>query len=269
MIKFYCSGKEFLAENKEILEEYPLETVFFEVNAKAIEHANLNDFLVRLQVGGKYLIAVHNSHYPMVISGDSSLCAELAREVYGRKLTFDKILGCLDTCEAFLAEYGKFVVCTHEINHAMDIMRCDRVLTDNVDGVERPSDNDIDELARLIADFTAEALGDSADVEKVKKYVAERLKMFVVIRCCGKIVSLASLKRETDKLACIADVYTLPSYRLKGLSCKAVTYLTKEIIASGRLAYLFVDKNNPVSNHLYTKIGYTYAVPQFEIKITR
>ena len=126
MIKFYCSGKEFLAENKEILEEYPLETVFFEVNAKAIEHANLNDFLVRLQVGGKCLIAVHNSHYPMVIFGDSSLCAELAREVYGRKLTFDKILGCLDTCEAFLAAYGKFVVCTHEINHAMDIMQIGR-----------------------------------------------------------------------------------------------------------------------------------------------
>ena len=70
MIKFYCSGKEFLAENKEILEEYPLETVFFKVNAKAIEHTDPNDFLVRLEADGKFLLAVHQSHYPMVIFGD-------------------------------------------------------------------------------------------------------------------------------------------------------------------------------------------------------
>lgn len=269
MIKFYCSGKEFLAENKEILKKYPLETVFFEVNAKAIEHTDPNDFLVRLEADGKFLLAVHQSHYPMVIFGDSSFCAELAREANERKLTFDKILGCIDTCEAFLAEYGKLVVCRHEINHAMDIMRCDRVLTDNVDGVEQPSDNDIDELARLIVDFTSEALCDVADVDKVKKDVAARLNSFAVIRRDGKIVSLASIKRETDKLACIADVYTLPEYRSVGLACKTVTYLTESITKSGKLAYLFVDKTNPVSNHLYAKIGYTYAVPQYEIKITR
>lgn len=267
MIKFYDSGSGFLAENKSILDAYPLETVFFEVNAKIIKQSNLNDFLVRLDDGDKFLIAVHNADYPMVIFGDLSLCAHFAREAFSRKLIFGRVLGALDTCRAFLDEYGRLAGSSYEINHSMDIMRCDRVLTADVDGVEIPSDKDVDEITELIVGFYAEALGDEADAERVKKDVADRLNSFAVVRLDGKIASLASTKRETDKLACIADVYTSPQYRNRGLSCKTVTYLTQRILCSGKLAYLFVDKKNPVSNHLYTKIGYTYAVPQYEIKI--
>ena len=269
MIKFYDSGSGFLAENKSILDDYPLETVFFEVNAKIIKQSNLNDFLVRLDGGSRFLIAVHNADYPMVIFGDNSLCAEFAKIAAERKLTFSKVLGASDTCEAFLSEYEKSVNCTHEINHAMDMMRCDRAAAADVDGVEIPSDKDVDEITELIIGFYAEALGDEADAERVKKDVADRLNSFAVVRLDGKIASLASTKRETDKLACIADVYTSPQYRNRGLSCKTVTYLTQRILGSGKLAYLFVDKKNPVSNHLYTKIGYTYAVPQYEIKLIK
>lgn len=267
MINFYNCGSDFLAENKSILDEYPLETVFFEVNAELITEANANNFLVKIFDGSAFLIAVHNADYPMVIFGDKSLCTQFARQAFKRKLTFNKVLGALETCEAFLCEYERLVNCTHEINHAMDIMHCDNVLTSNVDGVEVPSAKDIGEIAELIVSFTAEALGDDADVDNVRQSIVRRLSDLAVIRQDGKIVSLASVKRKTDNLACIADVYTLPQYRNKGLSCKTVTYLTKQIVTSGKLAYLFVEKSNPVSNHLYQKIGYTYAVPQYEIKL--
>lgn len=269
MTKFYKCGEEFLAENRDILDAYLLETVFFECNANCIHEADENNFLVKIFDGDTYLIAVHNSQYPMVIFGDKSLCAEFARQAYEHKLTFDKVIGALDTCEMFLAEYGKLVKCTHQVNHSMDIMRCGKTLTSDVDGVEKPSDNDVNEIAELIVSFTVEALGDSADVDVVKQDVINRLTDFAVIRRNGLIVSVASVKRKTDKLACIADVYTLPQFRNQGLSCKIVTYLTLRITDDGKLAYLFVDKTNPISNHLYTKIGYAYAVPQYEIKLIK
>lgn len=268
MYKIYKSGQEFLAENGDILAKYPLETVFFEVNAKLIAETDNNDFLVKLQEGGKFLIAVHHADYPMVIFGDKGLCAEFAKIAAKIKLVFPKVLGALDTCEAFLNEYEKLVNCSHEINHAMDIMRCDKVLTNNVDGVEIPTDSDVDELSHLTVDFAKKAMGEDMKFDKIKRDICDRLSGFGVIRQEGKIVSMASTKRETDYLACIADVYTLPQGRGKGLSCRIVTKLTKDIIEKGKLTYLFVDKTNPISNHLYQKIGYTYAVPQYEIKIT-
>ncbi len=269
MITIYKSGRQFLSDNKDVLTNYPLETVFFKANAKYIEQTNSNNFLIKVTDGNKFLIAVHNADYPMVLFGDKSLCVEFARKAYQLQLTFNKLLGAKDTCESFLNEYEKIAKCSSVINHAMDIMRCDKVLTDNVDGVETATEKDIDELAELSVVFTKEALGDDLDISEVKNSICNYLANFRLIRCDGKIVSFATKKRETENLACVTDVYTLPAYRGEGLSCKIITALTKQIIASEKLPYLFVDKTNPVSNHLYTKIGYTYVVAQYEIKLIR
>lgn len=269
MLKIYKTGQEFLDENSDILAKYPLETVFFELNARFLRVTNKNDFIIRLDQDGKYLIAVHVNDYPMDIFGDSSLCSEFARVAVKEKLTFTKVLGALDTCEAFLAEYDKLTGGTHAVNHAMDIMKCTDPNTCDVDGVEWATDNDLDELAQLVYSFNIEAMGESGNIKDCKLKIVGNIHNFVVIRQDNQIVSFASKSRETEYLAAISSVYTLPQYRNQGLSCKIVTCLTKNVTDSGRLAYLFVDKTNPISNHLYTKIGYVYATPQYEIKIVQ
>ena len=40
MIKFYKNGKEFLDDNIDILEKYPLDTSFFKMNSKVINSFN-------------------------------------------------------------------------------------------------------------------------------------------------------------------------------------------------------------------------------------
>jgi len=269
MHKLYKSGKDFLTDNGKILAEYPLETVFFEWNARAIEQANENDFLVKVESGGKLLLAVHYKSFPMVIFGDVVLCREFADIVAANGLAFDKVLGDKSVCEAFLKEYESLAGGAHAVNHAMDLMCCRKILTSDVSGVERPTERDVDELVELKMNFLSEAMGDDADRERVAKTTRDTLSDFVVIRQDGEIVSVAAKRRETDKVAAISEVYTLPNYRCRGLSCKAVTYLTSEILNSGKLPYLFVDKTNPISNHLYRKIGYEYVEPQFEISYTK
>ena len=269
VITFYKSGREFLAENGGILAKYPLETVFFEVNAVCIAEANENNFIIKLQRSGKFLIAIHNADYPMNIFGDKSLCAEFAVYAAQSKLTFSKIIGALDTCEAFLEEYEKLVICTHEIHLSMDIMQCRNPVLCDISQVEQASETDVDELANLAASFYAEAVGESESIAEYKCKIAQNVGDFALIRKNGEIVSFAGKKREVKYLAAITYVYTVPQYRCQGLSRKVVTYLTKQIVDSGKLAYLFVDKNNPISNHLYTSIGYSYAVPQYEIALKR
>lgn len=267
MIKFYQSGQDFLADNKDVLVQYLLETVFFELNGKSIEKTNSNDFLLKVVSGSDYLIAVHINDYPMNIFGNEKLCAEFARIAFDNKLTFGKILGNKDVCEAFLQAYANLTGVTYCVNHSMDIMSCRNVLTTDERDVEVPTKDDVDELSALLVSFSGEAMGEQAEFEKMKAKVINGLQSFAIIRKDGKIASLASKMRETEFLTAIGNVYTLPQYRNQGLSCKIVTKLTKEITDCGKLAYLFVDKTNPVSNHLYTKIGYTYAVPQYEYKI--
>lgn len=269
MYRFYKSGQDFLEDNRDILAQYPLETVFFEVNAKAIAQVNNNDFLVRVENNGKLLLAVHNKSFPMVIFGDIDLCCSFAEIAVANNLTFDKVLGSRELCENFLNEYENLAGGTHAINHAMDLMCCRKVLTGDVSGVEKPTERDLDELVDLTLNFGKEALGDVADRESIAKNIRDSLPCYVVIRQDGKIVSLAANKRQTDTLASISNVYTLPDYRCQGLSCKLVTFLTTEILNKGKLPYLFVDKTNPISNHLYAKIGYTYVTPQFEIRYTK
>ena len=79
-----------------------------------------------------------------------------------------------------------------------------------------------------------------------------------------RIVSIAKKTRETDCLCSISAVYTIEKERKKGFSKKIVSFLTNYIVTNHKIAYLFVDKNNPISNHLYQSIGYVYDKPQFE-----
>lgn len=270
MLKIYPNGEQFIAENADIFRQFPLETVFFEANAKYMSQTNNNNFLLKLANGNKYLLAVHNGDHPMVIFGNNELCSELARDVLQLQLSFNQILGDMPTCEAFLAEYEHLTGVTHRIKYAMEIMQCKRLLTkENLDGVEIPTEKDVDELAQMMLNFHGDALGENVTFTDMQREAMECLHNFVVVRHNGQIVSCACMKRATDYLASISNVFTRVEYRGKGFACRAVTYLTKRILDSGKLPYLFVDTKNPISNHLYTKIGYTYAIPQYHIGIER
>ena len=60
------------------------------------------------------------------------------------------------------------------------------------------------------------------------------------------------------------SLWPIEEYRGQGFARQAVTYLTRDIIQRGKTAYLYVDKANPISNHLYQSIGYKYDTPMTE-----
>ena len=55
---------------------------------------------------------------------------------------------------------------------------------------------------------------------------------------------------------------TKPEYRGMGYARKLVNYAKNEIIAQGKIATLNVDKKNPISNHLYSSLGFKKVFSQ-------
>ena len=73
----------------------------------------------------------------------------------------------------------------------------------------------------------------------------------------GALVAMAAKVRTTTNTASISWVYTLKEYRGRGFGSKVTAFLTQRLLRQGyRECNLFTDASNPISNHVYIKIGY-------------
>ena len=70
-------------------------------------------------------------------------------------------------------------------------------------------------------------------------------------------VSMAAAKGSPPNGGRIGPVYTPPNYRKKGYASSCVAALSQKLLDQGcRACFLFTDKDNPTSNHIYQMIGY-------------
>jgi predicted GNAT family acetyltransferase len=73
----------------------------------------------------------------------------------------------------------------------------------------------------------------------------------------GGPVSMAASTRPTRSQISINAVYTPPEHRNRGYSTALVAGLCDRLLAAGHTrCCLYADAANPVSNHVYRKIGF-------------
>ena len=73
----------------------------------------------------------------------------------------------------------------------------------------------------------------------------------------GAAVSMAGYSGRTPNGIRIAWVYTPPENRGKGFAGACVAALSQKLLDDGRkFCFLYTDLANPVSNHVYQKMGY-------------
>lgn len=72
----------------------------------------------------------------------------------------------------------------------------------------------------------------------------------------GTLASIATTSEILDTIALIRGVYTLNSFRGRGLATSAVSILVKEIISLGKDAMLWVADDNIPAKQIYEKIGF-------------
>ena len=260
----YNNGTDFIKDNYQIISNNQLETIFFVENAKKIKSIDKNNYMIKIYNNFSYLLAIHCQNYPLVLFGDLKLVDELILVLNKNNYHFDKILTSKNLGEIFLQSYEKINGGFHYINLSMDIMKCDT--DNNIDnkGLKCAKDLDVEEITKIMLAFYKETANNEVSYQETLKRVKENISDFVIIKNEKRIVSIAKKTRETEYLCSISAVYTLEKDRKKGFSKKIVSFLTNHIVNNHKMAYLFVDKNNPISNHLYQTIGYAYDKPQFE-----
>lgn len=266
MFKIYNSGKEFIEENREIFDKYPLETVFFEGNANAMYNDMSNGFAVKVYDEKGFMLAIRYLDFSMVLFGDSRFCGELAEGLYRNNLTFTQLLDAGGHADAFFKSYEKAARGTHKLLRKMDIMKCQSLRNVDTSEVKAVELSDVEEITELNVEFSREALSEEYDYNYALERVKSKIAEYYAILRDGRIAAIAKKTRETDRLCGISFVYTRREYRGQGLAGKVVAFITKSILDSGKLPYLYVDKSNPISNHLYLSLGFEYVDPQTEYK---
>ena len=266
MLKIYENGQTFVDENKHIFAKYPLEECFLKANAKTLNSFSNDVYALKVSNDEKELIAIKN-HPNLLIIGDVEMVEELVYHMVTIGLKFNGLLVNKDIADRFIQCYQKYFDASFNIVNSMNIMTCNKVNKTDDSTIEKASINDAKQIYDIALKFAKEANVMSIDESYFEK-IQNKIDSYYVIKDKNKIVSIASIDRETDYLKFVSFVYTDKQYRNKGLSYKLVSYLTNKIISSNKVATLYVDINNLISNHLYKKIGYTYnlEIIQYDVK---
>ncbi|MBV9919678.1 MAG: GNAT family N-acetyltransferase, partial [Pseudonocardia sp.] len=139
------------------------------------------------------------------------------------------------------------------------LFRCEELLpTADVAGRPRLATSaDAEQLVRWYAEFAAEADGlraDSATV--VRRALRDEGCIWVWQDAAGESVSMARTQPAAGGVARIGPVYTPPPQRGRGFGGAVTAAATRGCLSAGVTPVLFTDLANPVSNHIYTRLGY-------------
>ena len=130
---------------------------------------------------------------------------------------------------------------------------------------KREEENILLEFLRI---FQKEALGEELELDTLK----ERLngyfeKGYFVLEVNGKIVSQAVIARDLIKGKTISEVFTPKEYRGKGYAYNLMYRISEKMLKEGaEYCVLYTDDKNPISNHVYEKIGYVRQLDTEEIR---
>lgn len=143
------------------------------------------------------------------------------------------------------------------------------VIPSGVPGRARPATYDDLELCReWLADFGRAAREQSSNKAYAHEHAAvgedevrRRIEEFLLLwEVDGEVVSLCGATLPAHGVVRIAPVYTPKEQRGHGYGTAVTAEASRLLGADGTRLCLFTDTDNPVSNHVYAKIGYRPVV---------
>ena len=132
----------------------------------------------------------------------------------------------------------------------------------------KATEKDREILTQYIKEFHKEALEEEKSDEYAnEKFDAYLEREYYVLEKDGKIVCQAVIGRDLLKGKCVSGVYTPKEERGKGYAYNLIYVLSKKCLGEGaEYCVLFTDAENPISNHVYEKIGYVKRVECEELE---
>lgn len=253
MIIYYPNGEAFIEDNSSYLEENVFMSSFFFLDAPLLKESSKKNYALKVFKEDKKLLALKVEPYYVLLYGDVELVKELLIYIKENELEVNGIYSSMEVGNEYTSLADTIYQEKFYLQLGMDFMRAVEYTEPSSKEVTFATLDDVDELYECLINFVKDC---SLNDEVTKEDIIKGIKRFRLIRDNNRIVSLASLCPESDDSLRIADVYTRPEYRGRGLAKKVVNYIKNEILDLGKMATLNVDQANPISNKLYKSLGF-------------
>lgn len=275
---FYEKGSDFVAENEKLLlEKEWLNNLMVGNCADALDAVSGDDWLFGAVKNNNVteLIILYRAPWKLTLySPTDNTSDELfkfaAEEVYKLNKHIPGVNAENTIAEKFSKFYCKLSNQTYKVHIPMRILVLEKLaepkLRDDVT-YRRATEADMDTLIKFQKDFNVEALHEEKPEEEVMAAINRSMERgYFLLEKDGKIVAQTVSTRKLKRGKGVSGVYTPPEERYKGYAYNLVYRVSKELLDNGaEYCVLYTDDSNPISNHVYEKIGYVRKVDTSDI----
>ena len=263
MIKLYENGSALLAEHSDDLKTDPYLSQWFFVDGPLILEPDRESYALRAGTADAPLLCMRFAPFSAVLFGNPDAAEALLRFLLTEGYEISRFLTSEAVGERAVSVLWEKFGLRYREALAMDFMEAREITEPSCAEIALPMPEDLPEILDCLERFILDCgLEDTVD----ESYQRATLPDFRILRRDGRIVSMAKLARRSEHFDTVTCVYTRPEYRGQGLARKVVNTLKNEILASGKVASLTVDKKNPVSNRLYESLGFKRLYAQGEYR---
>ena len=259
MITIYSNGDDFIKENASYLDENKYMAVFFYLDAPLIKEPNKINYILKASDGEKKLLAVKLQPFNLILYGDKDCLKELLKFINDNGYELDGVICSEEIGQELIAISKQVLNKEYYKQIGMDFMKTTQYTEESSREVEISTLEDIEELFECEGNFYQDC--GLTDIPN-KDNLIKKLPSLRIIRRDGRIAAMCGSSPDTDQSTRISFVYTRPEYRGQGLARKVVNYVKNEILEKGMIATLNVDQANPISNHLYSSLGFRKVFSQ-------
>lgn len=271
--KKYENPKEFLEENEaQILEKEWLNNLMAGNYRDAVKYGiDENWMLARVTNNGKTeLIMLLRKPWKLLLysptdNNSDELYEFAAQEIYKINPNLNGVNTEKEIAQKFAKSYCKIANKECKLKHKMRILLLENLAEPNLrdDVIFRKAElKDKDTLIEFTKEFHKEALNEEISYDVLEeKFYSNLEKGYFVLEKDGKIVAQTVSTRELLKGKSVSGVYTPKEERCKGYAYNLIYRVSKYFLDNGaEYCVLFTDDTNPISNHVYEKIGYVRKV---------
>ena len=196
-------------------------------------------------------------------AADSTIDA-IARELRARGVAIPGVNGSAHIAQKFASKWSELSACSFRVEMAQRIYQLSRIRAEAraAGRLREPNQSDDALLREWRAAFSVEAEG--MDPEQAREAAAlpmPKSRHLLLWEVEGSAVSMAGYSGRTPNGIRVAWVYTPPHNRGKGFAGACVAALSQKLFDDGRkFCFLYTDMANPVSNHVYQKMGFEAVV---------
>lgn len=227
-------------------------------------NTNDNDslpYLVLVESDRIIATAIRTPPRKLILSQTSSHQAieSIAKDLASESRSLPGVIAPKSEAQAFVNIWQDLTGKSYELNFAMSVHQLEKLqpITYVSGKLRLATQSDRNLLTGWGQAFEQEALGDKEPKSDINLWFDRHLKNdSLFVWQDDAIVSMAVYGGTTPNGIRINAVYTPPEYRGKGYATACVAKISQQLLERYKYCFLFTNLANPVSNHIYRKIGY-------------